>query len=66
VFRELGNALVSLKSQPTVQDLQFIFARLKAAVSGIVARAGARSIFEARVFKDLVVTAAALADTRLK
>lgn len=64
VFRELGNAFVRLKKAPTVPDLQFTFDSLKAGVPDIVARAAARSIFEARVFKDLIVTASAVTRAR--
>jgi hypothetical protein len=62
VFRELGNAFVRLRKAPTVPQLQFNFALLKAALPDIVARSAARSIFEARAFKDLIVSASALAD----
>jgi hypothetical protein len=57
VFRELGNALVRSANQPTVQQMRAIYSNIKTASPLIVKNAGARSLFEARVFRQLVVLA---------
>jgi hypothetical protein len=57
VFRELGNALVRSADQPTVQQMAAIYRNVKRASPVIVRDAGAKSIFEARVFRQLVVLA---------
>jgi hypothetical protein len=57
VFRELGNALVRSADQPTVQQMAAIYRNVKRASPVIARDAGARSIFEARVFRQLVVLA---------
>ena len=62
VFRELGNALVRSGKQPTVRQMRIIYNNIKTASPLIVKNAGARSLFEARVFKQLVVLAREYAD----
>jgi hypothetical protein len=57
VFRELGNALVRSGKQPTVRQMRNIYNNIKTVSPLIVKNAGARSLFEARVFKQLVVLA---------
>jgi hypothetical protein len=57
VFRELGNALVRSVDQPTVQQMRAIYRNIKTASPLIMTNAGARSLFEARVFRELVVLA---------
>ncbi len=57
VFRELGNALVRNADQPTIQQMNTIYKSIKKDSSLIVKNTGARSLFEARVFKQLVVLA---------
>ncbi len=57
VFRDLGNALVRSKRQPTVQQMKAIYEHLRTASPLFLKRAGARSLFEARVFQQLVVLA---------
>jgi hypothetical protein len=57
VFRELGNALVRSADQPTVQQMRAIYRNIKTASPLIVKNAGAKSLFEARVFRQLVVLA---------
>lgn len=67
VFRELGNALVrTTASQPTMRDMEVVFARLRRTLPTIMRRTGARSVFEARVFQELVLAAGSLANLRLK
>ena len=61
VFTQLCNAFVRLKSQPTAQDMQEIYRRLTNLLPTLQEQAGASSPFEARVFKELVVAARALA-----
>jgi len=57
VFRELGNALVRSADQPTVQQMNTVYRYIKTASPLIVKNAGAKSLFEARVFRLLVVAA---------
>ena len=61
VFREVGNALVRKKNPPAVQDLHYVYDGLQSALPGIKERAGAQSIFEARVFQQLLLAASKLA-----
>ena len=65
VFREIGNALVRIARQPAVQDLHIIYEKLRDAVPEIIDRTGAKSVFEARAFRQLVVEASVLADKRM-
>jgi hypothetical protein len=57
IFRELGNALVRSADQPTVQQMNSVYRNIKTASPLIVKNAGAKSLFEARVFSQLVVLA---------
>lgn len=57
VFRELGNALVRSVDQPTVQQMTAIYRNIKRASPVIMRDTGARSVFEARVFRELGVLA---------
>ena len=61
VFRELCNALVRSRRQPSVQQMDAIYLELKSSLPVIMSRAGAKSAFQARVFADLVFTAQGLA-----
>lgn len=56
LFRELCNALVRVK-RPTVRQMMDVYRTLEASCAGIMAKAGSRSPFGARVFADLVVSA---------
>jgi hypothetical protein len=60
VFREIGNALVRTAMQPAFQDISRTHDGLRAVVSEIMKRTGAKSVFEAQAFKQLVVEASAL------
>jgi len=62
VFRELSNAFVRSDRQPTIQEMRAVYADLKRASRRIRRQAGAKTIFEARVFKNLVYLAGKLAD----
>jgi uncharacterized protein (DUF1810 family) len=57
VFRELGNALVRSADQPNVHQMKAIYLKIRMASPFIMKNAGAKSLFEARVFKQLVVLA---------
>jgi len=65
IFRELCNALVRTQRAPDVAEMAGIHRRLSKAVPGILRRAAAKSLFEARVFKDLVFTAQVVAGEHL-
>lgn len=66
IFREIGNALVRTARQPTVQDLRTIHESLRAIVPEIIDRTAAKSVFEARAFRQLVVEASMLANKRVR
>jgi hypothetical protein len=57
VFRQLGNALTHAVRQPSVGDMNSVYRSLRRALPPVLATAGARSVFEARVFRELVLTA---------
>lgn len=62
VFRELGNAMVKRRYQPTVQQMYAIYRNIKADSPQVMRLAGAKTLFEARVFKGLVVLATGYAE----
>jgi hypothetical protein len=66
VFREIGNALVRTARQPSVKDLQVIHESLRTVMPEILNRTAAKSVYEARSFKQLVVEASALANNQLR
>jgi hypothetical protein len=57
LFRELGNAFVTSRHQPTVGQMQAVYRDLRQKAPRIVQDTGARSLFEAGVFRRLVVLA---------
>jgi hypothetical protein len=57
VFRELGNALVRNQDQPTVPQMAAVYRSIRAASPLVMKNAGAKSLFEVRVFTQLVVLA---------
>ncbi len=65
VFRELGNALVRADAQPSAETFKFLYRALRRNVPDLLGRIGARSLFEARALKELVVAARALAARRV-
>jgi hypothetical protein len=62
VFRELCNAFVRSERQPTVLQMMQIYRVLRSRFRSILANAGAKDPFNARVFKDLSILASAAAD----
>lgn len=62
VFRELGNAFVGTRRQPTVREMSQIYRVLRSQVASVLKKAGARDAFNARVFKELCVLASTAAD----
>lgn len=62
VFRELCNAFVRNRRQPSVAQMMQIYRILRSNFAGILRKAGARDPFNARVFLDLCVLASAAAD----
>jgi len=65
LFRQLGNALVRIESQPSVQDMHFVYDGLRRALPGLLKRTGGRTAFEASVFKELVMLATELSNERM-
>jgi hypothetical protein len=58
ILREIRNALAGHEAQPTAAQMRDIFGNLKDdAASWIIEKTGASSVFEARVFVELVVAA---------
>jgi hypothetical protein len=62
VFRELCNAFVRNRRQPSVVEMMQIYRILRSNLAGILRKAGARDPFNARVFINLCVLASAAAD----
>ncbi len=62
VFRELSNAFVRTRRQPSVVQMMQIYRILRSNFAGILKKAGAKDPFNARVFLDLCVLASAAAD----
>ncbi len=62
VFGQLCNAFIRAKRQPTVAQMNTIYRVLRTKLPDLIRDAGARSAFEARVFKELCVLASAAAD----
>lgn len=62
VFRELCTAFVRSERQPTVLEMMQTYRVLRSRFKSLLANAGARDPFNARVFKDLSILASAAAD----
>jgi hypothetical protein len=62
VLRELCNAFVRTRRQPTVKQMLRIYRILRSRFAGILRAAGASDPYNARVFRDLCVLASAAAD----
>jgi hypothetical protein len=62
VLRELCNAFVRTRRQPTVKQMLQIYRILRSRFAGILRAAGASDPYNARVFRDLCVLASAAAD----
>ena len=67
-MRELRNILKRTRNQPTVPEMMSTFHIITRRYPSILARAGATSVFEARIFDDLCYEArgAALSADLLK
>jgi hypothetical protein len=66
VFQAFGNAFVRPGSQPSVGQMKQILQQIKKNLPTILKDSGARSVYEARVFKEICVVASAAADKILK
>jgi hypothetical protein len=65
VFRQLGNAFVRAEAQPSVQEMRLILSDLRKEIPAILSRSGARSVFEARAFRNICIAASASADVHV-
>jgi hypothetical protein len=65
VFRELCNCLVRTEHQPTVPEMMRVYRGMSRSVPEILRAAGTKSVFEARVFAELVLAAQALTGKNL-
>jgi len=61
VFRELGNAFVRRGKQPSAQEMWRVYQEIRKGIPAILRQRGARSVFEAGVFRDISVGASAAA-----
>ena len=66
VFRELCNMFRRPVRQPTVRQMRAIYRDLTGSLPVILRGAGSRTMFNARVFKDLCVVAGTSADALVK
>jgi hypothetical protein len=62
VCRELGNAFVGSARQPSAAEMLTIYRKLRAQLPFVLENAGAKDVFNARVFKELSVRASLAAD----
>lgn len=53
VFREMGNALVRKRRQPSVLEMWRIYREVRGKIPVIFKRCGTQSVFEARVFREI-------------
>jgi hypothetical protein len=60
VMRELCNAFVRTAERPSVPEMVANYRELRRLIPAVLRRAGTGSVFEARVFEDLSVLAAAI------
>lgn len=65
VFRQLSNALVKSKHQPSVQQMYRVYCHTRRAVPLVMKYRGAASMFEASIFRGLVVVASEYARLEL-
>lgn len=66
VFRELRNALVRPRNQPTVPQMVAIYGELKPVVRRILRDAGTKDVYEAQVFADIALAARQLASKHVR
>jgi hypothetical protein len=60
VMRELCNAFVRRKTRVSVPEMLELHTELKKQVPDLIRRSGAASVFEPRIFEDLLIAAAGL------
>jgi hypothetical protein len=66
VMRELCNAFVRTANRPSVPEMLLNYRELRRLIPEVLSRAGASSVFEARVFEDLSLLAAAIRRKRVQ
>jgi hypothetical protein len=66
VMREVCNAFVIPGNQPTVPEMMKMYHALRGNAPEVMRKAGAHSMFTARVFSDLCLGAAALREKYLE
>ena len=64
VFREFGNAFVRTAAQPSFPQMHRILRKLRTELPSILRNAGARTVFEARAFKEISVAVRLIAYTQ--
>lgn len=65
-MRELCNAFVRANQRPSVPEMVSNYRGLRRLIPQVLGRAGTRSVFEARVFEDLSLLAAAIRRKRVQ
>lgn len=65
VFRELRNIFTRPGRQPTVQQMRRVYRHVRRSVPSILHKSGSDSLYNATVFKDLVVAAGVAVDKTL-
>lgn len=66
VLRELNNALVRRRRQPTLKQMKDVYYALRAGARKIVRSNDSRSLFEAKVFQELLFMSRALVATHIQ
>lgn len=66
VMRKLCNAFVRRKNRPSVAQMMQTYTFLHRSVPELKQHSGAQTIFEARIFRDLLVLAAQFRDQRIR
>ena len=65
MLREIASALVAEDRQPEMRHLLAVYRGVRARLPSILKKRGARSCYEAAVFRDLVYNAQMAAKSRL-
>jgi hypothetical protein len=66
IFRELGNIFWKPGSQPSIQQMWRIYRAVRESLPTVLREAGTRSLYTARVFKELCVIASSVAHSRMR
>jgi hypothetical protein len=62
LFAEIANVFAGGEVRPTIDNMERVFQGIMKAVPRLRLETGAKSLFEPRIFKEIVVLARALSD----